>query len=74
MNNNRRMIFLLMLAAAWGSAAGRKVAPDLATPAADQSVDVIVRYKVRLQARHHMAVEAKGGHLRRNLEVLNAAS
>ena len=71
---NRRTVFLLIVATGCGWAAGRKVAPDLSRINPDQAVNVIVRYKMRPSARHHQAIERKGGHLRQNLDLVNSGS
>jgi serine protease AprX len=74
MKMTRRFIVLLTLTTAFGFAADGKLAPDLVTVGANQTVDVIVRYKAQPQARHHQAIERRGGRLKRSLELLNGAA
>jgi subtilisin family serine protease len=70
----RRTTLLLLLIATFGSAASRKVAPDLARVAPDQTVNVIVRYTHPPLARHHATMANRGAKLRHSLEVVNSAA
>lgn len=53
---------------------GPRLAPDLANLEPDQSVDIIVRFKVQPTARHHLRFTQHGGKLKRNLEILRGAA
>ena len=68
----QRTTLLFLLAALSGYAADRKIAPDLANLPPDQHVSVIVRYKQAPVHRNRIAVERRGGVLRRSLDMVRS--
>ena len=70
--NIRKSALLLLLTAALGFSADRKVSRDLAALPSDQQVTVIIRYAHPPEARHHLNIAQRGGRLQRNLEMVNS--
>src|ERR1035438_5698946 len=70
--NIRKLALLLLLTAALGFSADRKVSRDLAALPPDQQVTVIIRYAHPPEARHHLNIAQRGGRLQRNLELVNS--
>src|ERR1035441_2261156 len=70
--NIRKLASLLLLTAAFGFSASRKVSRDLAALPPDQQVTVIVRYTHQPEARHQLNIAQRGGRVQRNLELVNS--
>jgi len=67
-----RPLFLLFLAAALSGAADRRLAPDIQGYAPEDTVRVIIRYRVAPQPRHRDLVTKRGGLHKATLDAINA--
>ena len=59
--------------ASFGYGAEHKIAAELRNKAPDETVDVIVQYRQPLSDAQHQRMLYRGAHLKRNLEIIQAA-
>jgi serine protease AprX len=74
MRSKTSLVIVVLALVAVAAARNEKLSPELKNQASRSSVDVIVQFHSRLTAKHHLRMASRGGRLRNELRVVNAAT
>ncbi len=74
MKSKSSLLPIVLVLASLAAATNNKLAPELRKQRGNDSVDVIVQFKVQPTARHHQKVLNKGGQLRRSFSLLKGGA
>ncbi len=74
MRSKTSLVLVILVLVAAAAAKNEKLAPELQHQASRGSVDVIVQFHSRLSSKHHLKMASRGGRLRNELRVVNAAT